>query len=253
MMLPRVMPCLLLRNTGLVKTVRFEHPTYVGDPTNAVRIFNEKEVDELVFLDITATIERKPPPLRSLTEIAGECFMPLAYGGGIRTLDEIESILKLGVEKVCINTQAVRDPNLIEKAASIFGSQSIVVSIDVKRTRFCRYEVFVESGRTGTRLSPVEHARHMEQLGAGELFVNAIDRDGTMKGYDLELLQSVTSAVSVPVIACGGAGGVADLVAAVRQGGASAVAAGSLFVFHGKHRAVLISFPARHVLEEAFS
>lgn len=252
MLTTRVIPCLLLKNRGLVKTTRFKDPKYVGDPINAVKIFNDKEVDELLFLDITATIENKRPPLKTISEIASECFMPLAYGGGIRTLDDIREIFAVGVEKVCINTAAVEDPLLIKKASDIFGSQSIVVSMDVKKTLFGKYEVYIRSGAQNAKIDPVKHAIHAEQMGAGEIFLNSIDRDGTMQGYDIELIRRVTSAVHIPVIACGGAGTINHFKEAVRDGGASAVSAGSMFVFHGKHRAVLISYPSKDELSDIF-
>ena len=253
MLTTRVIPCLLLRNQGLVKTVKFKDPKYVGDPINAVRIFNDKEVDELLFLDITATVDRRTPRYKIISEIASECFMPLAYGGGIRSIEDIRQVLAVGVEKVCINTHAVDDPEFIRTAADIFGSQSIVVSIDVKKTLFGKYEVFTNSGSKASNLDPLSHAVRMEQMGAGEIFLNSIDRDGTMTGYDLELTRRVTAAVGIPVIACGGAGTVAHFRDAVKQGGASAVSAGSMFVFHGKHRAVLISYPDQAELRQAFT
>ncbi len=239
----RVMPCLLLRNAGLVKTVRFADPTYIGDPINAVRIFNEREVDELVVLDIEASSNQREPPFTMIEELAGECFMPLTYGGGVQTIEQMERIFRLGVEKICINTAAIENPQFVAEASSVFGSQSIVVSIDVKRNLWGAYQVLTNTRKSATRENPVEMASRMADLGAGEIFLNSVDRDGTMKGYDIGLIASVTSAVPVPVIACGGAGSLLDVAAAVRQGGASAAAAGSMFVFHGKHRAVLISFP----------
>ena len=248
----RVIPCLLLRNRGLVKTVKFKDPTYLGDPINIVKIFNDKEVDELIFLDITATVEGKQPPFKLLSEIASECFMPLGYGGGIRRIEDIRTILSLGVEKVAVNSYAIEKPTFIREAAELFGSQSIVVSIDVKKNFFGKYELFTHSGTKKSGLDPVKFAVNMEQMGAGELLVNSIDRDGTMQGYDLELTKKVSEAVSIPVVACGGARTIADLGAAINDGGASAVAAGSMFVFHGPHRAVLINFPTPKELQEAF-
>ncbi len=248
----RVMPCLLLRGTGLVKTVGFKDPTYLGDPRNVIKIFNEKEVDELVILDITATENGREPNYDLLLELTSECFMPLAYGGGITDLKQVEKILKLGAEKVSLNTSAVENPGLISQAASVFGSQSIVAAIDVKRKLFGKYEAYIRGGKHQTGLDPVTLAKRMESAGAGEILLNSIDRDGTLKGYDLEILRQVTGAVKIPVIACGGAGSVQDFGLAVKQGGASAVAAGSIFVFHGKHRAVLISFPKRKDLERIF-
>lgn len=247
---PRIIPCLLLRNGGLVKTTRFASPRYLGDPINAVRIFNEKEVDELVLLDITATAEGRGPSYQTLTDIASECFMPVAYGGGLRTLDQIERVLKLGVEKVCINSAAVENPDFVAQSAAVFGSQSIVVSIDVKRTLLGTYKAYTRSGSRCTRLDPIEAARRAYQLGAGEIFLNSIDRDGTMKGYDLKLVKDISGAVSIPVVACGGAGRIEDFQVAI-DAGATAVAAGSLFVYHGKRRAVLINFPAPNELESA--
>jgi cyclase len=251
-MLPRVIPFLLLKGRGLVKTVRFKAPTYIGDPRNAVRIFNEKEVDELALLDIAATPEGRGPQFDLVREIVSEAFMPVAYGGGIRSVEDVQALFSLGVEKVVVATAAVEDPDFVARAASAFGSQSIVVCLDVKQTISGGFEVFTHGGRRATRQDPVALARRMEELGAGELVVNAIDRDGTLMGYDLELIHEVASAVRVPVIACGGAGKLEDFQLAVREGGASAVAAGSLFVFHGKHRAVLINYPAYNVLSALF-
>ncbi len=249
MLRTRIIPCLLLRNQGLVKTVRFKDPKYVGDPINAVKIFNEKEVDELIFLDITATADGRRPSFKVLSEISSECFMPLAYGGGIRTIDDIQRIFALGVEKAVVNSRAAEDPRFIREAADAFGSQSVVVSMDVKRNFFGRYEVLSHGGRRSTRRDPVGYARQMEEMGAGEIFLNSIDLDGTMKGYDIELIRSVSGAVGIPVIACGGAGKIEDFASAVKNGGASAVSAGSMFVFQGKHRAVLISYPEYRELE----
>lgn len=239
----RVIPCLLLKGQGLVKTVNFTNPKYIGDPINAVKIFNDKEVHELVFLDITASTEKRSPRLDYISDIASECFMPLAYGGGIRTIKQAEDIFNRGVEKVIINSCAVKNPSFIHELADQFGSQSIVVSIDVKKNFLVNYQTYICSGTTKTRWDPVAWAQEAERLGAGEIFLNSIDRDGTMKGYDIPLIKSVTVAVSIPVIACGGAGTVEDFGKAVHYGGASAVAAGSMFVYYGKHRAVLINFP----------
>jgi cyclase len=245
----RVIPCLLLKNLGLVKTVGFRDPKYLGDPINIVKIFNDKEVDELIFLDITATNENKKPPFDLLAKITTECFMPLGYGGGIRRAEDIKTILNLGVEKICVNTQAVENPSFVKAAAEIAGSQAIVVSIDVKKNHTGNYEVYTHSGQKATGLHPVGHAVDMEKQGAGELLLNSIDRDGIMKGYDLELIKQVSDAVGIPVVACGGAGTVQHLAEAVKTG-ASAAAAGSMFVFQGPLRAVLISYPTRQELSE---
>jgi cyclase len=246
----RVIPVLLLRGKGLVKTVKFKDPKYVGDPINSVRIFNEKEVDELVFLDITATPEGRGPDFALLEDIAGEAFMPMAYGGGITALDQVRRVFSLGFEKVIINTAAYSTPGLVSEAVSIYGAQSIVGCVDVHRTLLGRYELYTHSARTRQPGGLREHLARLEQMGVGELLVNAIDRDGTQSGYDLKLLREVSSAVSVPVIACGGAGSIDDFAEAVAEGGASAVAAGSLFVFVGPHRAVLINYPDRGLLSE---
>jgi cyclase len=248
----RVIPCLLLRGQGLVKTVQFKDAKYVGDPINAVKIFNEKEVDELILLDILATVEQRRPPLKLISEVASECFMPLCYGGGICSLDDIKEIFNLGVEKVAVNTYAINNPYFIKEAAEKFGSQSIVLAIDVKRNLLGDYEVFTHGGRKSTKLDPVKLAMEIEEMGAGEIFLNSIDRDGTMQGYDIELIKKVTEAVSIPVIACGGASKLSDFAVAIKEGGASAVAAGSLFVFHGEERAVLISYPSVQELEHIF-
>ncbi len=253
MIIPRVIPCLLLRGSGLVKTIRFKDPTYLGDPRNTVKIFNEKGVDELVFLDITATIEKREPNYELISEITSECFMPLGYGGGISNLDQMEKLFKIGVEKVVVNTYAAENSTFVSEAARAFGSQSVVVSLDVKRSLLGKYEIMVGAGKRRTGIEPITVAKQMEDAGAGEILLNSIDRDGTMQGYDLELIRRVTSVVIVPVVACGGAGSIEDLGCAVKQGGASAVAAGSIFVFHGRHRAVLINFPKRNELERIFN
>ena len=253
MLKTRVIPCLLLRGAGLVKTTAFKNPKYVGDPINAIRIFNEKEVDELVLLDITASAEGRGPAYGVIEEVASECFMPLAYGGGIRSVEEARRILKLGVEKVIFNTAAWRTPEVIRGASREFGAQAVVASIDVRRRLFGRHEVYVDNGARACGVDPVDYARRMEEFGCGEIFLTSIDRDGTQKGYDIELLAKVSAAVSVPVIAAGGAASVADFRAAVAQGGAAAVAAGAMFVFHGPHRAVLITYPSRTELSEALA
>ncbi|MEM1094644.1 MAG: AglZ/HisF2 family acetamidino modification protein [Bacteroidota bacterium] len=248
MLQTRVMPCLLLRGRALVKTIRFKDAKYVGDPVNTIRIFNEKEVDELIFLDITATPQRKEPPYALIEEIAAECFMPFTYGGGVQSVEQMQRLYSLGVEKIALNSAALANPSLIQHAAERFGSQSVVVAIDAKKT-WRGYRVMSHGGRTKTKRTPVDWAREAERLGAGEILLTSIDRDGTMTGYDLALTESVAAAVQVPVIACGGAGAVEDFARAVQDAGASAAATGSLVVYQGPHRAVLINFPARDELE----
>ena len=247
---PRVIPSLLLYGGGLTKTVRFGHRTYIGDPINTIRIFNDLMVDELILLDIAATKEGREPPLATIEDVASECFIPLTYGGGVTSLLQIERILALGVEKVAINSYAVRNPDFIEEAAREFGSQSIIVSLDVKKSMWS-YRIFTHGGTRKTNLDPVSAGRQFEAHGAGELLVTAVDRDGTMIGYDLRLIQSVTEAVDIPVCVSGGAGSTADLKAAVDAGASAAVAA-SMFVYHGKHRGVLINFPSQEALEILF-
>ncbi len=249
---PRIIPVLLLLNKGLVKTIQFTNPTYVGDPINAVKIFNDQKADELVFLDITATKENRTPPLDLLRKIAEEAYMPFAAGGGVKTLDHVRNIINAGAEKVVINTSAVENPKVIEQAASIFGNQSIIVSIDAKKIGNGQYEVFVRSGEKATALNPVAVAKDCESRGAGEIMINSIDKDGTLAGYDLELVKQVADAVSIPVIACGGAKDYENLAEPYKTG-ATAVAAGSLFVFIGRKRAVLINYPDRQEIEEIFS
>lgn len=239
----RVIPCLLVRGNGLVKTRRFREPTYLGDPVNAVRIFSDKEADEVVVLDIDASPSSRDPNFRLIEEMAGEAFMPVGYGGGVRTLDHVRRLIRAGVEKVIINTASVEVPDVIRASVAEFGSQAIVGAIDVKRSMFGRYRAMIRSGSVDAKLAPIEQARRLVQLGVGELLVNNIDRDGTMEGFDVSLLRSIADEVSVPVVACGGAGTVDHLKQAIRDGGAAAVAAGSMFVFHGRHRAVLINYP----------
>lgn len=253
MAIPRVIPVLLLKNAGLVKTVQFKDPKYVGDPLNAVRIFNEKEVDELIFLDILATPENRPIPLEFLKEVAEECFMPLSYGGGIKTIEDIRAILKIGIEKVILNSQLYKDLDFVREAVNQFGSSTIAASLDVKKNFWGKYELFSEGGKTSTKKDPVEFAKELDAIGVGEIMINSIDRDGTMKGYELDLITKISGVVQVPVIACGGASSVDDFDKAINQAGASAVAAGSMFVFHGKHRAVLISYPDQKDLKRIFA
>ncbi len=251
MLTTRVIPCLLLKGSGLVKTVRFREPKYVGDPINAVKILNDKEVDELIFLDITASREGKGPAFSTIEDITSECFMPVAYGGGVTTVDEAARIVSMGVEKIVLNTSALRRPALVGEMSARIGASSTVVAIDVRKDLLGRYRVYDACRGGSTSTTPVEHARRMVDAGAGEIFVNDVTRDGTGKGFDLTLVREVASAVSVPVIVCGGAGTLAH-VRQASDAGASAVAAGSLFVYMGKHRAVLINYPTQSALQDLF-
>lgn len=246
MLRPRVIPCLLILNGGLVKTVSFTDPRYVGDPVNAVRIFNEKEVDELMVVDIGASSNGVEPDYRLISYIASECRMPLCYGGGVRDLAHIERIIGLGVEKVAVSSAAVANPQLVAEAARRVGSQSVTVVIDAKKTGLLRrYEVVTHRGRRRTGLNPVEFARLMERCGAGEIVINSVDNDGEMRGYDLELVRQIRQEVHLPMTALGGAGSFDDLQELINRFGIIGAAAGSLFVFKGRYRAVLINYPSQ--------
>lgn len=246
----RVIPTLLIdRDRRLVKTVRFGQRTYIGDPINAVRIFNDKQVDELVLIDIDASKDGRAPDLAVIEDIVSEAFMPVAYGGGIRSADDIGHLLRAGIEKVILSTAAFEIPALISEAAERYGNQAIVVCLPVKRALIGGPRVKVRSGAKDTGLKPVDAARKAVELGAGEIMLYAIDRDGTFQGYDLPLLAEVAHAVPVPVVACGGAAGIDDFRRAVTEAGCQAVAAGSLFVYQGKTRGVLITYPEPTRLE----
>ena len=248
----RMIPCLLLSNQGLVKTKQFKKPRYVGDPINAVKIFNDKEVDELVFLDIDATRENRRPNFAFLKNITAQCFMPLCYGGGVKTLEDIKELFAIGFEKVAINASGFENPELITSAAAQFGSQSIIGAMDVKRDFFGRRYVWICNGKKCTKQTPKQYAEYLVACGAGEIFLNNIDADGMMQGYDLGMIQEVADEVEVPVIACGGAGSVEDMGRVIIEGHASAAAAGSIFVFWGENRAVLINYPRKDVIAELF-
>jgi cyclase len=225
------MPTLLFKDVGLVKGIRFDSWRRVGSVMQSIKVYNMREVDELVFLDITATTEGRRPDFETVDEIADECFMPLTVGGGIATVDDVRRLLRVGADKVAINTAAVEAPQVVADVARTFGSQCAVVAIDARRSDDGRYEVFTNAGTRGTGLDPAHHAREVERLGAGEILLTSIDRDGTMEGYDIQLVRRVADAVSIPVIASGGAGSYADMSEALIEGGASAVAAASMFHF----------------------
>ncbi len=246
MLRPRIIPCLLVKDKGLVKTVNFKNPKYVGDPINAVRIFNEKEVDELTVLDIDATLEKRGPDYNMIEHLASECRMPLCYGGGIRTAEQAQRIIGLGVEKVAISSAAIENPELITIIAEIIGNQSVIVVLDVKKRLLGDvYEVWTHNGRRATGKCPSELALQMEILGAGEIVISSIDNDGLMKGYDLALVDKIREAISVPLTVLGGAGSLRDIGQLINKYGAIGAAAGSLFVFKGVYRAVLINYPNR--------
>jgi cyclase len=243
MLRTRIIPALLLRDDAIVKTVQFKKPGYIGDPINTVRIFNELEVDELCFLDITATNEKRQPNLKVLSEIANECFMPLGYGGGLTDFENVKAIFSIGFEKVVLNTVMHSKPTFITQVAEHFGNQAVVASIDVRKNLFGKYEVWSHAGKTNTKKNPVAWAEEVEKLGAGEILLTSIDREGTWSGFDLELIKKVTDAVSVPVIAHGGAGNLEHIGQVVKDGHASAVALGSMVVYQQKGMGVLVNFP----------
>lgn len=237
-----------------MKTVRFADPKYVGDPLNAVRIFNEKQVDELIIADIDATALNQEPDYTLIANLASECRMPLCYAGGVKTPEQVERIISLGVEKVAISSAAIQSPEWISRAAQRVGNQSIVVVIDVKKAGILRrYQIFTHNGKQATGLDPIAFAKQAESFGAGEILVNAIDRDGTMQGYDLTLIEQIRNAISLPLSAIGGAGSLTDIAALIRHHGIIGAVAGSLFVFKGKYRAVLIQYPSRDEKDALFS
>lgn len=250
MLLTRYIPCLLLKNTGLVKTIKFKNPKYVGDPINTVRIFNEKEVDELIFLDIEATPQGREPNYKLLSEIADECFMPLAYGGGIKTLEQAIKIFKIGIEKIAINSAAHHNLKLITEIATIYGSQAVVGVIDVKKNFFGKFEAVSNSASDKHKQSPEEWAKELVKAGVGEIMITSVDKEGTWEGIDIAMLKRITDTVNVPVIAHGGAGNIEHLKDAVKNGGASAVAMGSMVVYQKKDFGVLINFPDKKILEK---
>jgi len=246
MLRPRIIPCLLVHNKGLVKTVQFGSPKYVGDPVNAVKIFNEKEVDELIVLDIDATVTGADPDYTLIRHLASECRMPLCYGGGVKKVEQVEQLIELGVEKVAMSAATIANPDVVSRVSAAVGSQSVVVVLDVRRNgKTAQYEVVTHNGTRPTGKQPAELASEMERLGAGEIVVNAIDRDGMMNGYDIDLIAQVREAVTLPLTAIGGAGSLDDVRRLIARFGLVGAAAGSLFVFKGTYRAVLINYPRR--------
>ncbi len=243
MLRPRIIPCLLVHDKGLVKTMHFKNPKYVGDPINAVRIFNEKEVDELTVLDIDATVQNREPNYKMIENLAAECRMPLCYGGGVKTPEQAQRIFSLGVEKIAISASAIQDPNLITQIAERVGSQSVVVVLDIKKKLLGGYEVYTHNAKKSTGKNPIDFAKQLEQLGAGELVINSIDQDGVMKGYDTTLVEKIRAVTSLPLTVLGGAGSLQDIGQLIHQFGIIGASAGSLFVFKGVYKAVLINYP----------
>ena len=249
MLKARVIPCLQLVDQSLVKAIKFDKYGYIGDSINTVRIFNELEVDELCFLDIRASIENREPNIEILHQISDECFMPLSYGGCIRNFQIAKQILSIGFEKVIVNTEAFHQPNLIPSIAEHFGNQAIVGSIDVKKNIFGKYQVYINDGRKKINIDPIEWAQQLQSMGAGEILFTSMDKEGTWTGYDIDIIKKVTSSLSIPVIANGGAGCIQDIADVINNGGASAAALGSMVVYQKKEMGVLVNFPDRNDLE----
>ena len=243
MLRPRIIPCLLVKNKGLVKTVKFKDGKYLGDPINAVRIFNEKEADELMVIDIDATYNNNEPDYKMIENLASECRMPLCYGGGIKTLEQAQRIFSLGVEKIAVSSAAIQNPSIVSDIASKVGSQSVVVVLDVKKKMFGGFDMYTHNGKKSININPIDFAIKMEQEGAGEIVINSIDNDGVMKGYDLDLIDKVRNSISLPLTVLGGAGDLKDIGGLIQKYGIIGAGAGSLFVFKGKYKAVLINYP----------
>lgn len=243
MLSPRIIPCLLVQSKGLVKTTKFKEPRYLGDPMNAVRIFNEKEADELMILDIDATVQGRGPDFKMIENWAEECRMPLCYGGGITTVEQAQQIFSLGVEKIAMSSGAINKPSLIEDISKKVGSQSVVIVLDVKKKMFGGYEVFTHNGKKATGKNPFDLMKSFQELGAGEIVINNIDADGEMKGYDLALIDKARNSTTLPLTAIGGAGTLEDIGGLISKYGIIGASAGSLFVYKGKLKAVLINYP----------
>lgn len=254
MLRPRIIPCLLISNGALVKTVQFRNPKYVGDPINAVRIFNEKEVDEIFIANIDCTTHSLEPDLQLIQNLAAECRMPFCYSGGVSNFEHVERIVSLGVEKVALSSAAIKSPILISNSANRVGSQSVVVVVDIRVSRLVSgYEIFTHNGRNSTGICPLEFCKIAEGMGAGEIVINSIDRDGLMTGYDMALVDKIRESVSIPLTVLGGASSLRDIEELIRCYPVIGAAAGSLFVFKGKYRAVLITYPSPQEKEGIFS
>lgn len=252
MLRPRIIPSLLIQDNGLVKTVNFKNPKYVGDPINAVKIFNEKEVDELAIFDIDATVKNIEPNYSLIERLANQSRMPLCYGGGVKTVGQAQKIFSLGIEKIALSSAVLKDPSLISKIAERVGAQSVIVVLDVKKKTFGGYEIYTHNGKKATGLDPVKFVEKAQQLGAGEIVINSIDQDGVMKGYDMTLIQKIREKTSLPLTVLGGAGSLSDIEKVIDSHGVIGVAAGSLFVFKGIYKAVLINYPSKEEKNEMF-
>lgn len=245
MLRPRIIPSLLLQNKGLVKTVNFKSPKYVGDPINTVRIFNEKEVDELAIFDIDATVLNKEPDYVLIEKLANQSRMPLCYGGGVKTVEQAQKIFGLGIEKIALSSAVVNHPQLVTQIADRVGSQSVIVVLDVKKKFLGGYEIYTHNGKRSTGINPIKYSKELEDLGAGEMIINSIDQDGVMKGYDLNLIDKIAETITIPLTVLGGAGSLLDIEKVIEKHGVIGVAAGSLFVFKGQYKAVLINYPSQ--------
>lgn len=252
MLRPRIIPSLLVHDNGLVKTVNFKNPKYVGDPINAVKIFNEKEVDELAVFDIDATVLGKEPDYVLIKKLANQSRMPLCYGGGVRTVEQAQKIFGLGIEKIALSAAVIENPDLITQISDRVGSQSVIVVMDVKKKLMGGYEIYTHNGKKSSGINPVAFAEKAQKLGAGEIIINSIDQDGVMKGFDLNLIDKISEKISIPITVLGGAGSLQDIKKVMDRHGIIGVAAGSLFVFKGVYKAVLISYPTQKEKEELY-
>ena len=247
MLRPRIIPVLLYHDDGLVKTVKFKDPKYVGDPLNAVKIFNEKKADELIFLDIDATVKNTPPNFKLIERIANQARMPICYGGGIKTAEQAKRIFSLGVEKIALSSEALLNPPIITKIASKVGNQSVVIVLDIKKTLLRKYELYIHNGTTKSKVDLKEYVKSLSELGAGEIVVNNIDRDGSLKGYDVDLVSYISGLTNLPITTVGGVGKIEHFQSILKSCDITGLGAGSLFVFKGKYRAVLINYPNHNI------
>jgi cyclase len=252
MLRPRIIPSLLIQDNGLVKTVNFKNPKYVGDPINAVRIFNEKEVDELAVFDIDATVLGKEPNYNLIERLANQSMMPLCYGGGVKSVEQAQRIFSLGVEKIALSSAVLTNPDLITQIADRVGSQSVIVVLDVKKKLLGGYEVYTHNGKKSTGINPLKFVEEAQRLGAGEIVINSIDKDGLMKGFDLDLIEKVREKITLPMTVLGGAGSLSDIEKIISKHSVIGIAAGSLFVFKGPYKAVLINYPSREEKNNLF-
>ena len=252
MLRPRIIPSLLIHDKGLVKTVKFKDPKYVGDPINAVRIFNEKEVDELAVFDIDATVLGNEPDYNLIEKLANQSRMPICYGGGVRNVHQAQKIFGLGIEKIALSSAVIHNPTLISEISQKVGNQSVIVVLDVKKKIFGGYEIFTQNGKLSTGIDPVTFAIKAQELGAGEIIINSIDKDGMMKGFDMNIISKIREVVTIPITVLGGAGNINDIKKVINKYGIIGVAAGSLFVFKGKYKAVLINYPDRNIKEQIY-